>query len=175
MHAYPDPVWVPFLDTRQAVEAGLVGEQDRVLPVGLTAAGLMAAVGRGGQMMPEFPQPILHTLPARLPLLAMDTPAGSLEEKRLREQLVYDRARTPLFAPVPPPGAAAADDPAAQDLATEMALDKSCLLLIQAACKAEKIPRAYDLAGCLHGRRSLEGAVKIAMHHGFPLLAERIQ
>ncbi|RUP20387.1 hypothetical protein BC936DRAFT_139247 [Jimgerdemannia flammicorona] len=56
----------------------------------------------------------------------------------------------------------------------DIAMDKSLLQLIQFACKADKMQRALDLTATLQLTRSIDAAVKIAMFHHLPSLAERM-
>ena len=51
----------------------------------------------------------------------------------------------------------------------ETEADRVLLRLFQAALKANRLLRAYELATKLHIMRSLEGALKLANHHQCPL------
>ncbi|RKP37957.1 hypothetical protein BJ085DRAFT_21438, partial [Dimargaris cristalligena] len=123
--------------------------------------------------VPVVPRPLLTQLDLRMPLLNHDAAVSQLEERLLRASLFAINQRTDPLAPEPNSQAAlSATDPAV--LREFLQEDKLTLQLIQAACKADRIYRALDLTSLLHLPKSIDAAVKIAMFHRYPTLAERI-
>jgi hypothetical protein len=54
-------------------------------------------------------------------------------------------------------------------------MDKATLQLIQIACKNERPQRAQDLCATLRLTKSIDGAIKLALHNHLPALAEKMQ
>ncbi|KAJ1974297.1 DNA polymerase alpha accessory factor Mcl1 [Dimargaris xerosporica] len=126
--------------------------------------------------MPPCPQavrPLISQVGLRMPLLHRDQAATTLEEKLLRTHLFATNKQTDSTIIRPRSQAALnATDPAV--LKSYLQEDKLALQLIQNACKADRLQRALDLTAMLYLPKSVEAAVKIAIFHRYPALAERM-
>jgi chromosome transmission fidelity protein 4 len=60
-------------------------------------------------------------------------------------------------------------------LSLQKAMDKSLLMLVQTACKSDKLPRALDAARMLNLPKSIESAVQIAGFYHLPGLKEKLE
>ncbi|KAJ2782167.1 DNA polymerase alpha accessory factor Mcl1 [Coemansia javaensis] len=159
-----DAAWVPVLDTLR-----LSRERNRreyFWPVALSARQFIVAGCRDKMRHPPFPRPILDELDLDIPLLATDTHVGQQEAKCLAMRLFCEQEHAEA--------ARTGGDHAAAQARDDLEQDKLLLRLIQLACKADKMQRAVDLAHMIKLERSLDAAVKIAVHQKLTALAERI-
>lgn len=106
-----------------------------------------------------------------MPLAFADAETVRLEERVLRESIMSSHEKS---------------EPALRDEyddfdvhtttnASNLAMDKALLQLIQIACKSDKTQRAMELTAALHSPKSVAAAVKIASHFQLVTLAERMQ
>ncbi|KAJ1978037.1 DNA polymerase alpha accessory factor Mcl1 [Dimargaris verticillata] len=126
--------------------------------------------------MPPHPQavrPLISQVGLRMPLLHRDQAATVLEEKLLRTHLfaTNKRADPTLGRPRSQAALNATDSTILKSYLQE---DKLALQLIQSACKADRLQRALDLTAMLYLPKSVDAAVKIAIFHRYPALAERM-
>ncbi|KXS12667.1 WD40 repeat-like protein [Gonapodya prolifera JEL478] len=151
--------WAPLCDTRILRQ----GKQEWYWPIGVTDSKLMFVITKGGQKSPQYPNRLISELDLKAPFLALDESSlGAMEEKLYRLKIILTHLENQ----------ASADE---RDLLRrKIESDKVALQLIQNACKAEKAQRALDLSTHLYLSQSLDGAVKLAVHHHLPGLAERI-
>ncbi|WVR04655.1 hypothetical protein IAU60_001666 [Kwoniella sp. DSM 27419] len=152
--------WVPLLDTASLRREG---RKEAYWPVGVSSTHFSCIVLKGLEKEPWFPRPLIQEVELHMPLLHMDSQQGKLEESLVRGHLTLD---------------ALADsyDPDADYLVKEreVALDKEMLQLVQAACKADSLQRALDLARLMHNPGTIEAAAKVAAFYHLPGLQERI-
>ncbi|KAI8926336.1 hypothetical protein BC831DRAFT_414136 [Entophlyctis helioformis] len=164
-----DASWIPILDTR--IFRGT--KTDHYWALGVSEDQFMCVVCKSDKY-PQFPKPLINEIKLQVPFAQLEAPSAQLEEEWFRKSLLL-RSSQPSSLAV----GAATDDLLMGDndpkLARErMMQDKTILQLIQAACGAEKVQRALDLCAMLHQLRSVEGAIKIAVHLHLPSLAERM-
>ncbi|KAJ3043528.1 hypothetical protein HDV00_004918 [Rhizophlyctis rosea] len=162
---YGDFQWVPILDTRMAKV------QDQSVehwPVGVTDRELMCIVCKGVDKHPHFPKPLITELPLTVPFIQLDTPTAQLEEKFYKGSIVAAHLRASAETE------GTADSKEQELLKRDVEMDKVLIQLILTACKTERVQRALDLCNCLHTTKSIDGAIKIAVHHHLPGLAERM-
>ncbi|WVQ83266.1 hypothetical protein IAT38_005405 [Cryptococcus sp. DSM 104549] len=153
--------WVPLLDTTALRKEG---RKETYWPVGVTATHFACVLLRGSEKEPWFPRPLIQEVEVHLPLLNMDNQQGKLEESLVRGNITISNL---IDSP---------DPDASLTLKThEVALDKEMLTLIQAACKADNLQRALDLARLMHNPGTIDAAAKIAAFYHLPGLQERIQ
>ncbi|TPX47127.1 hypothetical protein SeMB42_g03443 [Synchytrium endobioticum] len=158
--------WIPFLDTR--ISKSLTKTDESYWPIGVTDTNLLCVILKGAERHPHFPKPLIHEIPLQIPLLSLDLQSGQLEERYLRASLLAKHHRNEAERKVE----LATSENELQKVRLEM--DKILLQLIQAACAAERMSRALDLCTMLHLPKSVEGALKLAVHHHMPALAERM-
>ncbi|ORY88650.1 hypothetical protein BCR35DRAFT_350884 [Leucosporidium creatinivorum] len=158
--------WVPALDTNTL--ARREGKQESYWPVGLTDQHAHVIILKGEERHPHFPTPLFQELDLQLPLLRLDVQGqGQLEEKYLRESLFISHRRD---------GADPTDHVLKATLARqELDSDKQLLVIIQTACKSERLETALDAALLLTQPASIAAAAKIARFFNLPGLEERIQ
>ncbi|TPX59126.1 hypothetical protein SpCBS45565_g07825 [Spizellomyces sp. 'palustris'] len=150
-----DFAWVPVLDSR--IVRG--EKQEWYWPVEVMEDRLMCITCKGADRLPPFPRPLMSDIPLQAPFLDMDTPNGVEEENHNRGE-AEEKGEVDLRE----------KDLLKQDVE----MDKIIVKLILTACKAEKVQRALDLCGTLHTIKAIDGAIKIAVMHHLPALAERM-
>jgi hypothetical protein len=101
---------------------------------------------------------LIHDFPIQLPLAQMDLETSKLEEKMLLGRILEGEKSLGSLS---------------EDVHINQ-MDKHALHLILYACKEEKALRALDLCRMLGSLQSIEGAIKIAVHHRMPALAEKM-
>ncbi|CAG8481470.1 6831_t:CDS:10 [Paraglomus occultum] len=169
LHRHREPRqarWIPILDTSTIPKEE--GKTVTYWPVGILDMELMCVKCKDGQEHPSLPRPPIDEVSFQMPLLQIDKPIGQFEEKYMRMNTLIDYEQQE---------AEARNEYRRRQLEfrkkyTE--IDKILLQLIQMACKAEKIERAYDLATLLNSPATIEAAIKIAQHNNYAKLAERI-
>ncbi|RKO83935.1 hypothetical protein BDK51DRAFT_49552, partial [Blyttiomyces helicus] len=126
-----------------------------------------AAAFQGSDKHPNHPRPIISEVPFQVPLLELTAGSVPQEESLVRSVLftMHLRAESDLRR-------ITTSD--AEIHRKEIDMDKVLLQMILAACKAERVQRALDLCVCLHLVKSIDGAMKIAVVHRLPALAERM-
>ncbi|KAL1924958.1 uncharacterized protein VTP21DRAFT_4612 [Calcarisporiella thermophila] len=152
--------WVPLLDTR--------GKKERYWAVGVTRNFFHCVPLKGTEHYPHFPRPLLAEVELKIPLAELDSSRGALEENFLRTSLMITYEQEEAEAK------GILHEKRQEFTRTDLEMDKMLLQMIQFACKSERIQRALDLATLLHTPKSLDAAIKIAMFHHFPALAERM-
>ncbi|TPX35470.1 hypothetical protein SmJEL517_g02056 [Synchytrium microbalum] len=156
--------WMPYLDTR----ATRVGNQETYWAIGVTDTDFLCAIIKGAEKHPHFPKPLLHEIPLQMPLFQLDGPSGPLEEKYLRASLFAKHYKNDAERKEELPMRE-------NDLhKRKVDMDKTLLQLIQLSCAGERMTRALDLCTMLQLPRSVDGAIKLAVHHHMPALAERM-
>ncbi|OCF45863.1 chromosome transmission fidelity protein 4 [Kwoniella heveanensis CBS 569] len=152
--------WVPLLDT---VSLRREGRQENYWPVGVTTTHFSCVILKGTEREPWFPRPLIQEVEMHMPLLNMDNQQGKLEESLVRGHITLSALTD-------------SSDPEAEYLIKEreVALDKELLQLVQAACKADNLQRALDLARLMHNTGTIEAAAKVAAFYHLPGLQERI-
>ncbi|WVQ98084.1 hypothetical protein IAU59_005206 [Kwoniella sp. CBS 9459] len=152
--------WVPLLDT---VSLRREGRQENYWPVGATSTHFSCVILKGSEKEPWFPRPLIQEVEMHMPLLNMDNQQGKLEESLVRGHITLSAISD-------------STDLDAEFLIKEreVALDKELLQLVQAACKADNLQRALDLARLMHNTGTIEAAAKVAAFYHLPGLQERI-
>ncbi|KAJ3291183.1 hypothetical protein HK104_006291 [Borealophlyctis nickersoniae] len=152
--------WVTVLDTKVARGQ----KQESYWPVELTDKQLMCVTCKGTEKYPGFPTPIINEVAFQVPFVQLDTPNGGQEEKLFRTSILSVHMRGEAEAQ------GTLEEKAKQLLMQDIEMDKMILHLIQ----GERSQRALDLCAMLHTIRSIDGAIKLAVHHHMPGLAERM-
>ncbi|KAJ1916756.1 DNA polymerase alpha accessory factor Mcl1 [Tieghemiomyces parasiticus] len=123
--------------------------------------------------VPMVPRPLVTQVDLKVPLLLGDRTATQIEERLVRSAIfTANQQEDPLAPPPRTPADFSASKPSV--LREYLQEDKLALQLIQSACKADRIHRALDLVTLLHLPKSVDAAIKIAMFHRYPALAERM-
>ncbi|KAJ3038284.1 hypothetical protein HK097_003216 [Rhizophlyctis rosea] len=163
---YGDFQWIPVLDSTMAKRARSEESATIYWPVDVTDREFMCVVCKGADKHPHFPKPLITELPLTIPFAMLETPIVQLEEKYWKGAVVARHLR----------GLSEGGDVGreAEIGRRDLEMDKILVQLILAACKAERVERALDLCRCLQSLKSLDGAIKIAVHHHLPGLAERM-
>ncbi|KAK4049727.1 DNA polymerase alpha accessory factor Mcl1 [Microbotryomycetes sp. JL201] len=157
--------WVPSLDTNTL--ARRENKQEAYWPVGVTARHLHAVILKGEEQHPHFPVPVFQELELQLPLLRLEVQQGQMEAKYLRETMFVTHRRD---------GAAPDDEELKSSIARqELETDKTVLLLVQSACKADRLEAALDAVLMLSQPASVAAAAKIAHFYNLPSLEDRIE
>nr|KAJ3421051.1 hypothetical protein HK105_004639 [Polyrhizophydium stewartii] len=186
LFAHDDAAWVPLLDAR--IVRG--DKQDHYWAVGLADDKFMCVVCKSGDKMPAVGKVLVNEVPLQAPFAQLDVPSAQMEEQWFLKSLMmgHTMARDPVMRAVLASAGSAqifdGDDDALEPEAlntpddpyyrNKTALDKIVLQLVHAACQAERVQRALDLCSVLYSNKSLEGAIKLAVHLHLPALAERI-
>lgn len=155
--------WMRILDTEKLERKQ--GKDESYWPVGLSEDTFMCLILKGRQEHPTFPRPLIQDLPVRLPFRGKDPKDAPLEEHFARESMHLRITRDALGD----------EDPPAELLARELALDKELVQLIQTACKNDKLPRALELTRMLHHTSSFDMASKVAAFYRLVGLQEKMQ
>ncbi|KAK4056106.1 DNA polymerase alpha accessory factor Mcl1 [Microbotryomycetes sp. JL221] len=156
--------WVPTLET--ATLARRENKQESYWPVGVTAKHLHAIILKGEEKHPHFPTPVFQEIELQLPLLRLEVQQGQMEEKYIRETMFVTHRRD---------GAVPDDFELKASIARqEIETDKIVLLLVQNACKADKLEAALDAVLMLSQPASINAAAKIAAFYALPALEDRI-
>ncbi|EIN11865.1 hypothetical protein PUNSTDRAFT_63079 [Punctularia strigosozonata HHB-11173 SS5] len=158
-------VWSRLLDTNALDRRQ--GKDESYWPVGVTKDTFMCLILKGRQEHPGFPRPLIQEVALKLPFRRVDKDGkdASLEEHFARETMMINVARDAL-----------GDDLTTEDISKrELALDKELILLLQGACKNDKLARAIDLVKLLHHNASFDTAVRVAQFYHLPGLQEKIE
>ncbi|KNE63582.1 hypothetical protein, variant [Allomyces macrogynus ATCC 38327] len=182
-----DRQWTPLLDTAQhvpkpsAVDGGPTHSFAH-WPVGMVATTFLTILCRvpanvpAHRAVPPFPRPAMTEIEAQVPNVlgaatapptGMPDDRGSLETQWITAGFFHRHAAA--HAGLDLDDLVGAADRAAKDR------DKLALVLMQAACKAERVQRALDLAAALVLDGSLDKAVKVAAFNQMPALGDRIR
>lgn len=156
--------WVPVFTS----EAARASDAERHWIVGLSRNEVYAVVCKAPETYPQVsPRPVLSALPLCVPVLPSETAAS--EASVLRAELFLAEARRAFNAPA----GWSADAAAAEgELGTE--LNRELVKLFHAACKAERVERAMELAHRMTLESGLAGALKIANALRMGALADRV-
>ncbi|KDQ16190.1 hypothetical protein BOTBODRAFT_173106 [Botryobasidium botryosum FD-172 SS1] len=155
--------WVPVLDTNTL--ARKKGKDESYWAVGLSEQSFSCIILKGLQEFPEFPRPLIQELDVQMPLLVMDTQQFEVEERFLREEIQLGMIKDALTGGI---------TTTAEIAKRELALDKSLIGLIQAACKADQLQRALDITNMLHHLASFDTAAKLAGFYHLVGVQEKI-
>ncbi|KAH6599746.1 hypothetical protein BASA50_002771 [Batrachochytrium salamandrivorans] len=168
MFLHNDAAWVPLLDAN--VVRGT--KQDHYWALGLVGNQFMCVVCKTGKV-PDFPKPIINEIPLKIPFAQPDLPSAQLEESLFQKKMFlgHQMAQNPTNMDDYSDDEGEGNDAYLHD---KLALDKIVLKLIHAACLSERVQRALDLCTLLHSMKSLDGAIKLAVHLHLPSLAARV-
>ncbi|KNE64771.1 hypothetical protein, variant [Allomyces macrogynus ATCC 38327] len=182
-----DRQWMPLLDTAQhvpkpsAIDDGPT-QSFAHWPVGMVATTFLTILCRvpanvpAHRAVPPFPRPAMTEIEAQVPDVlgsatappaGMPDDRGSLETQWLTAGFFHRHAAA--HAGLDLDDLVGAADRTAKDR------DKLALVLMQAACKSERVQRALDLAAALVLDGSLDKAVKVAAFNQMPALGDRIR
>ncbi|KAH8119330.1 WD40 repeat-like protein [Phellopilus nigrolimitatus] len=155
--------WAVLLDATQL--ARRAGKDESYWPIGVTKSIMMCIILKGREGYPGFPRPLAQEIDMTMPYLDMDDPEAQKAERVAREGILLDHLRDALDE----------DTLTSEDISkTELDLDKELILVIQLACKHDRLQRALDAAKLLHHAASLEGALKIADFYHLAGLREKL-
>eukprot|EP00271_Cylindrocystis_brebissonii_P018442 TRINITY_DN521_c0_g1_i2.p1 TRINITY_DN521_c0_g1~~TRINITY_DN521_c0_g1_i2.p1 ORF type:complete len:998 (+),score=196.36 TRINITY_DN521_c0_g1_i2:1944-4937(+) len=154
-------------------EADGASEEDWPWVVGVSEDKVYAVVCKAAEIEPQVtPKPVLSVHDLQMPIMASDLPAAPLEEDLLLTMKMHFQSRT--LADEAYERGTPDDEEDNRVTKLESAMDRALLRLIAAACKANKVVRAFELATMLTSVRLLEGAVKLATTLQHMALAERL-
>lgn len=157
-----DAAWVPLLDVRIALPNK---QQDTCWCLGVSDGLFMFVLCKGSDGVPSFPTPLINEISLQVPFSSLDVSGVQYEETWYRKSIFYQED-------ISQQGINYLDDDSKRMQETEM--DKAALHLVLAACKNEKSQRALDVCSLFHSMKSFEGAIKLAIHHHLPALAEKM-
>ncbi|KAJ3364246.1 WD repeat and HMG-box DNA binding-domain containing protein 1 [Allomyces javanicus] len=182
-----DRQWTPLLDTAQHVPKPSTIDDGPThsfahWPVGMVATTFLTILCRvpanvpPHRAVPPFPRPAMSEIEAQVPDVlgaatappaGMPDDRGSLETQWITAGFFHRHAAA--HAGLDLDDLVGAADRTAKDR------DKLALVLMQAACKSERVQRALDLAAALVLDGSLDKAVKVAAFNQMPALGDRIR
>ncbi|KAI8349648.1 hypothetical protein EDC96DRAFT_600038 [Choanephora cucurbitarum] len=156
--------WVPVFNSK-----AYAGDRtERYWPVGVLRDRFVCIVLRGQNMYPFFPRPPVKDVPLQLPLLDLESEIGSLEEKVIRTHVGTLHERDEAEA------TNALDEFSETFAEADVEMDVALLKLINLACQSERVSKALDLTDLLHSGESVDKAIRIASHHRYTHLAEKM-
>ncbi|KAK9868467.1 hypothetical protein WJX84_006627 [Apatococcus fuscideae] len=159
--------WMPAFDS-----AAEQKNKETFWPVAVTQQALSCVICREHTPVPTVtPRPTMSRIALHVPVLGAAEATGPVEDQQLLLSATLSHVREAAGRSAGCSGGGAAESDVVQ---AETEADKPLLRLFQAALKANRLLRAYELATRLHLMRSLEGSLKLANHHQVPALAERI-
>jgi hypothetical protein len=149
--------WVPILIAKDACKSS-----ETLWPVSCQADALLGVVTPDRDAPGCVPRPTLSLFPLAPPFAHADNANTALERTILLGSQQLARWDT------------VAQKPAAEQARARLALDASLLKLFTAACKADKIERASELANRLRFEKSLAIAARMAGSTRHHALAEQV-
>ncbi|KAI8328666.1 WD40-repeat-containing domain protein [Blakeslea trispora] len=156
--------WVPVFHSK-----AYAGDRtERYWPVGVLRDRFVCVVLRGQNMYPFFPRPPVKDVPLQLPFLDLESEVGTLEESVVRTHVCTLHERDEAEA------TNALDEFNETFSEADVQMDVALLKLINLACKSERVSKALDLTDLLHTEDSVDKAIRIASHHRYTHLAEKM-